>query len=306
LAETTFAVTYEGSALVDGRMPVQDLAPALLSLGELFTEASALVYPDREPVALDIRATQEGSFEIDLILTARDAWNHFVDFFGSDGASAVANLFEIVGGAAGLFFFVKHLHGRRVVARERVPESGKVRLDLDDGTVIEVSTEVLALYENVQVRERARAVVEPLRKKGVARLIFKAKQETTVTIEQESVPAYDLPEPEEISLSDDTVEMAVSIASVAFTEGNKWRFSDGENTFYATIEDGAFLERIDHGIEAFRKGDILRCRMRVIQSQSEEGLHTERRVVEVTEHIRRGIQLRLREGEDDPSTSPPG
>lgn len=60
MAETTFGVNYDGPALDDGRMPVRDLAPALLALGELFREASAELYPDLPPPALDVKATEKG------------------------------------------------------------------------------------------------------------------------------------------------------------------------------------------------------------------------------------------------------
>ena len=43
LAETAFQIAYEGPALETGRMPVRDLAPALLALGDLFTEASVVL-----------------------------------------------------------------------------------------------------------------------------------------------------------------------------------------------------------------------------------------------------------------------
>lgn len=56
-------------------MPVRDLAPALLALGNLFTEASDALYPEREPVALGLVATDIGSFEAHLILEAKNAWD---------------------------------------------------------------------------------------------------------------------------------------------------------------------------------------------------------------------------------------
>jgi hypothetical protein len=94
VAQTAFEVTYDGPALADGRMPVRDLAPALLALGDLFAEASALVYPEREPVALNIKATQEGSFVVQLILES--AWDDVLDIFNSDAATALVNLKEII------------------------------------------------------------------------------------------------------------------------------------------------------------------------------------------------------------------
>jgi hypothetical protein len=48
--------------------------------------------------------------------------------------------------------------------------------------------------------------------------------------------------------------------------------------------------------EAFRKGDMLRVRMQVDQTRRGDRLSTERRILEVLEHIPRPEQLRLDEG----------
>src|SRR4051794_33274663 len=129
MAETKFGIKYEGTALADGRMAVRDLAPALLALGELFTEASTTLYPDRPTVALDIHATRQGSFDVDLILTAAEgAWDA-AELFGSDGLSTLINLKEIIlggsGGAISLVHFIKWLRGRRIKAVEEAPAEGE-------------------------------------------------------------------------------------------------------------------------------------------------------------------------------------
>jgi hypothetical protein len=101
-------------------MPVKDLAPALLALGDLFAEASTVVYPTREPVALSIKATDSGSFLVRLIIESESAWDRVVDIFTSDPAEALANLKEIViGSAAGVFVVIRWIRNRRVTDPER-------------------------------------------------------------------------------------------------------------------------------------------------------------------------------------------
>ena len=295
MAEAVFGVTYDGPALVEGRMPVRDLAPALLSLGELFTEASAVVYPDRAPVVLDIKATAEGSFLVDLIL--QGPWEAGAQLFGSDPVEALANLKELIIGPAtyGLFRLVKWARGRRTVSEEPSPEPGQVRLTLDDGTTIEIPSDAARLYRNVEIRQRARQVIEPLHRAGVERLEFSIDREVTVRVDQEDAPSYDALADEAVPLFEHEIEMIVSIASVAFIENNKWRLTDGDRTFYAALEDEAFLGEVNRGAP-FRKGDMLRCRMRITQTQRGEKLQTDYHVTEVLAHIPRGTQLRLGEG----------
>jgi hypothetical protein len=77
--------------------------------------------------------------------------------------------------------------------------------------------------------------------------------------------------------------------------------SDGSSTFYAALDDEFFKAAIDAGRESFRAGDMLRCRMEIIQSRGEDGtIHTERRVLKVVEHIARDVQMLLEpRGDDD-------
>lgn len=298
MPETTFEVIFDGPGLDDGRMPVRDFAPALLALGDLFVDASSVLHPEHPPAALKIRATEEGSFVIDLVLEAPNAWNQFVNLFNSEGANALVNFRDAVIGSAGLYWFIKQVRGRKIKSREQSVKAGHVRITLDDDTMLEVPGDVLELFENLRVRRKAREVVAPVARDGVERTEFRREEEVTVTVEEADLPAYEVPEVEEVPLVEQETEMVVSIVSVVFTEGNKWRFTDGERTFSAAIEDQAFAERVDKGIEAFRSGDMLRCRMRMTQKRRADALQTEYSVLEVKEHIPREVQLRLDGGAD--------
>jgi hypothetical protein len=304
MAETSFGVTYDGPALADGRMPVSDLAPALLALGELFAEASVLVYPDREPVSLNIQATNEGSFDVALLLATGGAWDQVVGLFSSQTATALATLTTFVVGGTGLFAWIKTQRNRAIVKRERDPETGHIRVTFPDGTQVEVPAEVLALSENLSIRKKARAVIQPLLRSEIDRVDMRSDHEVEVSITDSDVEAFTVPEPEDVPLTDQKIEMAVSIASAVFTEGNKWRFSDGERLFYASIEDWAFLDRVDKAIEVFRKGDVLRCNMHVVQVQRDGNLHADYTVLDVLKHIPKMPQLTL-DGDDDASIESP-
>lgn len=258
MAERAFSVTYDGPALSSGRMPVRDLAPALLELGGLFTEAGQVTYPDREPVALSIKATQEGSFEVYLILEAKKTWDQIVDIFGSDGVTAILNLKEIVLGGLGLFGLIKLLRGKTIVKQEPSPEPGHIRCTFNDGTVVDVPAEVLDLYKNVSIRKHARQVVEPLTSDGAERVVF-SDVTVTVAVDSSEVQAFDVPDGTQTPLGEHQATTVLQIAAPSFVDGNKWRFTDGNSTFYAALEDSEFVERVEQG-EPFRKGDMLRAR----------------------------------------------
>jgi hypothetical protein len=195
MAETAFSIAYEGPALETGRMPVRDLAPALLALGDLFTEAGQLVYPHSAPVTLSIKATEQGSFDVHLILEAEDLWDQFVDLFGSDPVTALANLKTLIAGGAGfsLFGLIKYLRGRRVEREVPAQTSGNVKLTLNDGTAIEIPTEVAKLYRRITIRRKAREVVSPLTREGVDQVKFadSPKAAPELVVEKGDFPAYE-------------------------------------------------------------------------------------------------------------------
>ena len=81
------------------------------------------------------------------------------------------------------------------------------------------------------------------------------------------------------------VRMGLQIESPTFVEGNKWKFFDGQNSWFADIQDEVFLARVDKGIERFGKGDTLIAIVRFSQSTSLSALKMERSVIKVAEHI---------------------
>lgn len=312
MAETSFAVEYDGPALAEGRMPVRDLAPALLALGEIFTGASRILYPDNPPVTLNIKATEEGSFLVQLLLEGGHVWDQFVDLFSSDEVDALTNLKALILGGGGtvtvgVLMLIRQLRNRDVQKQEPGPSQGHITLTLSDGTKLEIPNEVWLLYRNREIRQSARQVVAPLTQQGVDSVTFvEEPSHPSVVIRRDDVPAYEIPEEPEVELLDEESELVVEIASVVFTEGHKWQLNDGLQTFWASVDDQDFLRRVETGTEVFRKGDMLRCRMRTVQTRRGGALHAERVVLEVIEHIPGPMQLSLGDVALDDEPPPTG
>lgn len=308
MAESHFALAYDGPALETGRMPVRDLAPSLLALGDLFAEASRILYPESDPVGLSVRATEQASFDVHLILEGHDLWNQFVDLFGSDEMTALANLQAIlIGGAVGVIATIKRFGRRRIQSAEPSPEPGMLKLTLegDNGTTtIEVPIDVGRLVQDVSIRRKVRDVMAPLAREGVETVSFAPTPDgqPELVVAKEDLGAYEFAALEDDDiLLDEEREQVVQIASVSF-EGRKWRLSDGNLTFWAAVEDAEFIADVERRLEQFAKGDMLRCRMRVIQTRRPTGgLHTECHVVRVLQHIRGATQMSF----EDAPTPPP-
>jgi len=298
MAETSFQVKYDGPALASGRMPIRDLAPALLALGDLFAEASTTLYPDRPPVALDIHATETGSFGVDLILNAMEgAWEATEQIFGSDGVTALVNLKEIVlgGTTIGLIELIRRLRGRPIESEEPAAEPGLVRVGTGNAS-LEIPEKVLTLHRKMTIRRSAKAVVEPVGRGGVDFFRAFSQEEVAVEVGREDLPAFDAIEDvegEEEELPVAERDTTVQITGIFWNA--KWRFSEGQDdaSFFATIEDSAFLDKIDKGAEAFRKGDLLECTLRTRQRKVGAELKADYAIVRVKRHIKATEQLNI-------------
>jgi len=272
-------------------MDVRDLAPSLLALGDLFTTASTLLYPDRDPVALSIKATEEGSFEVELLLQGAGLWDQLTGLFSGEDATALVNLQALLLGTGGFFWAIKKIKNRLFRSKDVRP--GWVRLTFEDGKSIDLPAEVLKLYFDDNARKDARDFVEPLARDGIERISFRMKDIEPTSVDTSEIGTYRVAPLQSEVVSDVTAPTVLTIHSVVFRDGDKWKFTDGGGAFSAPIADEVFRARVESGIEAFRSGDMLRCEMRTVQTRRGNVLYKEREIVRVVRHIPRGVQLSL-------------
>jgi hypothetical protein len=129
--------------------------------------------------------------------------------------------------------------------------------------------------------------VAPLRSEGVDTVRLSSPQDPEpVVVHEDDLVGFDVPAALEEELVDDEREVVLRPVSVAFTEGNKWRVSDGDAVFWTSVSDSTFLNRIESGLEAFSKSDILRVRLRTRSFRDPDGeLRTDRDIVQVISHV---------------------
>ena len=122
---------------------------------------------------------------------------------------------------------------------------------------------------------------------------MRSKKETIETIEYVEVPYFRAPEIEDEQIEEHESIATFSITSLSFKEDNKWRLSDGTNTFYVTITDSEFLRQVDENLKSFSKGDLLRVKLNTKTWRTTEGIRTEYEAIEIMEHITGARQLSL-------------
>ena len=288
MAQYEMSIRYTGEALEDGRMPIKDLAPALLAISGALQEIQRIKDPNQPTLAVDIKATKKGSFIVDLILAnGPDVFSRAVELLTSRDTEAFLNLV----GYGSLFFGMFKLIKSKTKKEEKL-ESGQIKITLDNGETVIMGDSDLQVYRSVEFRTQIRQAVTPLEKEGIDSIEFSSEKIEKLKITKSDVKSFDVPNIKDEEMPSSTSIIYVQLLNVAFEHG-KWRFFDGSSKFFATIEDEGFMEAVIKGTQQFSTNDRLKVKLRTEQKMTARGLESEFYIEEVLEHIPGAVQLEL-------------
>ena len=290
-----FKICYDGPALASHEMNVKDLAPALLSVGELLEDANRILNGDKTKVAVNIKATTPGSVNVDLSLI-QQLIPQLQTLFNSPETTAIINakeLLSIVGiGGGGLIGFVMWLRGRKIKNITTI-ETKEFKVEVEDGETKIVSSEEIKLFSFLNIRKNLEAIIKkPLENEGVEKVCFK-KDDSHNEIIREQKDYFIAPEVSQELIDDRELEMSLQIMDISFRDGGKWRFSDGNANFFAEIQDESFNMMIAKNEVVFAKDDILKVSMRRRQYLSDGSIKTDYEIIKIIEHRSAAIQIKL-------------
>ena len=173
---------------------------------------------------------------------------------------------------------------KRKVRHAENTGAGKIKLTLDDETLIEINPKVWELKQNPKVMRSIRTLVEPLEGEGVDWFEVRSQGRVETSVNESEADYFSDGSEGDSILTDEVRQVAYTLVTVNFKPGNKWRLNDGSSTISAAIEDQEFLEKVASRKELFADGDVLLCEVRIRQSSDGDGLirttHTIQRVLE--------------------------
>ena len=298
MSSAGFIVSFDGPGVQDGRIDVRDLAPALMSLGRMIDAANLAVNGEKRPIEVEVRAVSVGSFAVhlDAVLSGWDLVKSIIDRGDVEEAKKLLEWLGLFGAtpAGTLFLLYRWLNGCR--PEKVVRQSGnQFRFEIEGRTLV-VPFEVMRLYQDRAVNQAVGDLLKTIRNDTIDRIEFfeedcLERASEVLTIEDQS--SFRIDETKAKIVVDTINTLVLSIRSLAFQEGNKWRLFDGQNVITANIEDEGFLDRVDRNVIRFAKGDILLCQVRTVQKQLPDGLKTEHTVLRVVEHRQAPDQVLL-------------
>lgn len=297
MKEHSFYIVYDGPALADSEMDVRQLAPALHALGDLLESANRVLHGNAFKTQVKVKGSfKTGCFGIDLVYCQK-LLESLVGLFTSEYVNAalnVAGTLGLVGGAGyNLVRFIKWLRGRSI---RRVVEidDNIVRIEVDDDH-IEIERSIIELFKDIEVRKALDAVVkQPLETDGIESFGSGKDKDSVETIAKNEALYFAAPDIADEMISESEYDTVVKVVTVAFQEENMWRLTEGQNTFFAKIEDETFIKDVQANERAFAKDDLFFVTLRKKQFLAEKGnVKTEYAVIKVNDHRSAMRQINL-------------
>lgn len=283
-AEEHFTLKFDGEALNEHTMSVEQLAPSLLALGRVFQDAQRVASPGQPAASLNIKVTREGSFAVDLMVQMPSMLESAVSLMLSRDMQAGLSAYALVAITKDAIQMVKWVYGKLKLRTESLGD-GQVRITDEHGNSIVVQSAALAIVQDGPFRQDLEAFTAPLDIEGIDSISLEDSGEATV-IRAEDRTAYVVPDEEETEVAPPAErDVVLRIDNLAFQNGNKWKVNDGERAFYATITDLEFLARTENGEERFTATDRLKVLLRSTQFKTSKNvLKFEHEILKVYEH----------------------
>lgn len=296
--KASIQIAYDGDALT-GTMDVNELAPALQSMGKLLEEANRVLNGENCKINVLVKSDfRTGSFEISLEIkqTLLEVIKTLAEV-KKQGLNAY-DLLLVLGFVyskqvtAGLLQLLKWLRGKPIKKVTMLSNGNACVYVEGDHDPIEVMGNAIPLLQDIGVRQGINGIVKPLESAGIDKLMLREGAKEIESINKDECVYFAVPEEEEEVLVDNEFTWAYQIVTIPFDKDLKWRLFDGENRIYASMMDEAFLKRMDGG-ESFAKGDTFVVRMRLRQLRTSDGLKNEFQILDVKEHHKKQIHIQL-------------
>lgn len=295
-----FQLIYDGPALENHEMDIHDLAPALMAIGGLMEEVGNILYGDKFKIGVSVKGSfKTGCFGVEMVASAKNIILDTIDVFNHGNTTSVLNAAGIIGllnySGGTLIGFLKWLRNRKIT-KTVVADNGIVRVFIDEDAY-DIEQAALAMLQNPKIRQAFESIIsKPLARQGIDSFVIVNPANVTepiVTIDKQAALYFVAPDPGDEKINDQTTIVSLQIMNASFTDGNKWRFTDGSVSFFAEVLDEDFLKRVGSSEEVFAKNDILKAKVRLVQWLTAKGMKSEYSVIEVLHHRSSHRQLDL-------------
>jgi hypothetical protein len=305
MSRADFQLAYDGEALGDHAMDVDELAPALLAVGNICREANRILNGERAEVSIRVRADFERRcFDIHFELV-QSLYEQVKTLLGDEHVATAKTLLEWIGlvgpsGALSLFGFLKLRNGRpiRNYVKFEQPD-GKTFYNITfvgDHNTVSLPEPVYKLANDPKIAKAQREIVRPLTREGIEVLQFRDGEGHVVDkVTKADIDSFYVREiTEDLGVSSQLIDAILTLRSPVFVSGEKWQFFYGETRLSAEISDQRFLSKVFIDGERFGVGDKFLVKLRITQRQTPAGqIRNDYEILEVLQIWPSGRQISM-------------
>jgi len=283
--EEQIALEYHGSMVDMGRMDAYQTAANILAFSDYLGVIAKTAFGEKAILRSEIQGLRGESFDIDFALTIAGAISTALFSTGSP-----RDLIDIT--IESLKAWI-HLNGKPPESISQSQNSNEFAVRNNVGEITYVRADVINVITDRRAGEAVQQFLGKPLSEGIDHIgIRSLTSGKEAVVDKEHAGAFVPIEIEKPLLENEAI-VGLVIESPVFKEGNKWKFSDGQASFYAEVRDEEFMTRVENGLERFGKGDVLIVNLLTIQKQVPTGLKAERVVLEVREHREAGQQMSM-------------
>lgn len=227
-------IRYDGPALAEHEMDVQDLAPALLALADIIQIANRKFNSDAASIKVLVNAdVEQKCFQIDLSLV-QSLMDHAATLLGQKDVKTAEEIAKVIGIAVGastsLFAFLKWLSGkdkRSGITFRAGDVTGTTIINIigSENSIV-IPNMTAALATDPEVIKRVKTVLQPLNKEGYSEVTFIDGMQEAIKIDKKEANDINSAPPllaiEEPQQSMSRIRGFVRIKSAQYEGGAKW------------------------------------------------------------------------------------
>jgi hypothetical protein len=276
VSEASFTVRFDGPIFEGAhKMAVEDFAPSVLALSEMFKRANVLLNGERTSVRVLIDVdVEQHCLQVGLQIV-QSIWEHARDLLGEEHIKSAAHIAVAIGvlsggvekiaGAAekvvGLIGALKRLRGKAPDETKMVVKDGRNVVQITAGRdVIFVAPEAHRLLIDPGMVENAKKTIEPAGKPGYDKIEFEEADGTKETIDNEEARLIqDMPvpkRPDETVIPPSRMRARVGIRRAVYMGTGKWTIQH-EKAREMTIADEEWLKNFQNDEISVPPGSFL-------------------------------------------------
>ncbi len=272
----SLSLEYHGDKVADGHLRAKDLARYIAAIDDFMGVTTQQACGRDAALVFDVVGFRNESFDIDFVFQVINISAGAIFASGSPK--------DLVLLATDCIKACIHLKGKQPsdVKKDTINNSVSLTNQNGDTAIYHIGT-LNVIADSKAANSLDCFIREPLTK-GIGTVKLKSSSMDLEAQAAANQSDYFKPIDLETPLFKNSIQTGLVIESPSFKDGNKWRFSDGQSSFYAEITDEAFLKRVDSGKERFGKDDILLVDMDVLQTKTPTCLKIRKTITKVIKH----------------------